>query len=82
MDTGFWQKGFSADVAAAVPGYVLGGVASFSVPWTIGTIGGLAAIALEQTSAWPIYPRVSVVHHRRSNYPSDIAYLGHDRRRD
>uniref|UniRef100_A0A8H7THW5 Urea active transporter n=1 Tax=Bionectria ochroleuca TaxID=29856 RepID=A0A8H7THW5_BIOOC len=57
MDTGFWQKGFSADVAAAVPGYVLGGVASFSVPWTVGTVGGLAAIALEQTPAFPIYPR-------------------------
>ncbi|BCS28081.1 uncharacterized protein APUU_61129A [Aspergillus puulaauensis] len=26
MDTGFWQKGFSADFAAAVAGYVLGGM--------------------------------------------------------
>ncbi|CAM1510940.1 Fc.00g084530.m01.CDS01 [Cosmosporella sp. VM-42] len=58
MDTGFWQKGFSADIAAAVPGYVLGGVASFSVPWTVGTVVGLAAIALERTPAWPIYPRL------------------------
>ncbi|KAF4460306.1 Sodium solute symporter [Fusarium albosuccineum] len=58
MDTGFWQKGFSADVAAAVPGYVLGGVASFSVPWTVGTVVGLAAIALERTPAFPIYPRL------------------------
>jgi Na+/proline symporter len=56
MDTGFWQKGFSADVAAAVPGYVLGGVASFSVPWCFGTIVGLAALALEKTSVWPTYP--------------------------
>ncbi|EOO00270.1 putative urea active transporter protein [Phaeoacremonium minimum UCRPA7] len=58
MDTGFWQKGFSADVAAAVPGYVLGGVASFSVPWTVGTIVGLAGLALERTPAFPIYPRL------------------------
>ncbi|KAI5861153.1 sodium/proline symporter [Durotheca rogersii] len=58
MDTGFWQKGFSADVAAAVPGYVLGGVASFSVPWTVGTFGGLAAVALESTPAFPTYPRL------------------------
>ncbi|ETS83521.1 hypothetical protein PFICI_05397 [Pestalotiopsis fici W106-1] len=58
MDTGFWQKGFSADVAAAVPGYVLGGVASFSVPWTVGTVVGLAALVLEQTPAFPIYPRM------------------------
>ncbi|KAF2447889.1 SSS family solute:Na+ symporter [Karstenula rhodostoma CBS 690.94] len=56
MDTGFWQKGFSADVAAAVPGYILGGVASFSIPWAFGTIAGLAALALENTPAWPTYP--------------------------
>ncbi|KAL2819602.1 Sodium:solute symporter family-domain-containing protein [Aspergillus cavernicola] len=56
MDTGFWQKGFSADFAAAVPGYVLGGAASFSVPWAFGTIVGLAALALEGTAAWPTFP--------------------------
>lgn len=56
MDTGFWQKGFSADVAATVPGYILGGVASFSVPWCFGTIVGLAALALETTPIWPSYP--------------------------
>lgn len=41
MDTGFWQKGFSADVAAAVPGYILGGNAYFGIPWALGTIVGL-----------------------------------------
>ncbi|KAF1846190.1 SSS family solute:Na+ symporter [Cucurbitaria berberidis CBS 394.84] len=56
MDTGFWQKGFSADVAAAVPGYILGGIASFSVPWAFGTIVGLAALALEKAPSWPTYP--------------------------
>ncbi|KAI1103865.1 sodium/proline symporter [Jackrogersella minutella] len=58
MDTGFWQKGFSADIASAVPGYVLGGIASFSVPWAIGTFGGLAAVALESTTIFPTYPRM------------------------
>ncbi|KAJ0423270.1 Sodium:solute symporter family-domain-containing protein [Aspergillus carlsbadensis] len=56
MDTGFWQKGFSADFAATVPGYILGGVASFSVPWAFGTIVGLAGLALEKTSGWPTFP--------------------------
>ncbi|KAF2638816.1 SSS family solute:Na+ symporter [Massarina eburnea CBS 473.64] len=56
MDTGFWQKGFSADVGSAVPGYVLGGIASFSVPWTFGTIVGLGALALEKSPSWPTYP--------------------------
>ncbi|CAO2649799.1 Nn.00g010910.m01.CDS01 [Neocucurbitaria sp. VM-36] len=58
MDTGFWQKGFSADVAAAVPGYILGGVASFSVPWAFGTVVGLAALALEKSPSWPTYPNM------------------------
>ncbi|KAK7548417.1 SSS family solute:Na+ symporter [Phyllosticta citricarpa] len=57
MDTGFWQKGFSADVAAAVPGYVLGGNAYFAIPWAFGTVVGLGALTLEQTPAFPTYPR-------------------------
>jgi urea-proton symporter len=44
MDTGFWQKGFSADVAAAVPGYILGGNAYFAIPWAFGTIVGLGKL--------------------------------------
>lgn len=35
MDTSFWQKGFSADTAAAMPGYLLGGIAYFAVPWYV-----------------------------------------------
>lgn len=75
-------KGFSADTAAAVPGYVLGGVASFSVPWAIGTIAGLAALGLEGTPAFPTYPRVRP---RRGPYLNNEveAYqtLENDRRR-
>lgn len=41
MDTGFWQKGFSADIPAAVPGYIIGGNAYFAIPWAWGTIVGL-----------------------------------------
>jgi hypothetical protein len=40
MDTGFWQKGFSANIAAAVPGYILGRNAYFAIPWVFGTIVG------------------------------------------
>jgi hypothetical protein len=54
------MKGFSADVAAAVLGYVIGGNAYFSIPWAFDTIVGLAALALEQTPAWPTYHRVSL----------------------
>ncbi|KAJ5789174.1 uncharacterized protein N7518_006185 [Penicillium psychrosexuale] len=57
MDTGFWQKGFSADIAAAVPGYIIGGNAYFAIPFTFGTVVGLGALVLEQTPIWPTYPR-------------------------
>ncbi|KAL8788282.1 MAG: hypothetical protein Q9195_007379 [Heterodermia aff. obscurata] len=61
LDTGFWQKasilGFAADIPAAVPGYVLGGNAYFAIPFAFGTIMGLGALALEQTPAFPTYPR-------------------------
>ncbi|KIW26206.1 uncharacterized protein PV07_09319 [Cladophialophora immunda] len=57
LDTGFWQKGFSAEVAAAVPGYILGGNAYFALPFAFGTIMGLGALVLEHTPAFPTYPR-------------------------
>ncbi|KAI9934502.1 hypothetical protein MW887_000116 [Aspergillus wentii] len=57
MDTSFWQKGFAADTAATMPGYMLGGIAYFAVPWAVGTTAGLAAIGLENTSIFPTYPR-------------------------
>lgn len=57
MDTSFWQKGFAADTAAAMPGYMIGGLSYFGVPWAVGTTAGLAAIALEKMSIFPTYPR-------------------------
>ncbi|KAI9745893.1 MAG: hypothetical protein M1818_000574 [Claussenomyces sp. TS43310] len=70
MDTSFWQKGgffldllvlrFAADNSAAMPGYMLGGIAYFAVPWAVGTTAGLAAIGLEDTSIFPTYPRASL----------------------
>ncbi|KAF2499002.1 SSS family solute:Na+ symporter [Lophium mytilinum] len=52
------QKGFSADVAAAVPGYILGGNAYYAIPFAFRTIVGLGAVALEQTPAFPTWPRL------------------------
>ncbi|KAL1967958.1 hypothetical protein VTN77DRAFT_2375 [Rasamsonia byssochlamydoides] len=56
MDTSFWQKGFAADTAATMPGYMLGGIAYFAVPWAVGTTAGLAAIGLENT---PIFRQMT-----------------------
>lgn len=57
MDTGFFAKAFSAAPQAVVPGYVIGGIAYFAIPWCLGTVMSFAALALEDTSRFPTYPR-------------------------
>jgi hypothetical protein len=57
LDNSFHQKGIAADPAAAVPGYVLGGLSWYAMPWTLATTMGLAAVALENTPAFPTFPR-------------------------
>ncbi|KAL4901237.1 hypothetical protein BDW74DRAFT_170378 [Aspergillus multicolor] len=56
MDTGFWQKGFSADVAAAVPGYIIGGNAYFVIPFIFGTIVGLGKWSSAEVSGGLVLP--------------------------
>ncbi|KAI1073620.1 urea active transporter [Whalleya microplaca] len=58
MDTSFFIKAFSASPAAVVPGYVIGGVAYFAIPWAIGTLASSICLGLETTSSvFPTYPR-------------------------
>jgi Na+/proline symporter len=57
LDNSFHQKGIAADPAAAVPGYVLGGLSWYAMPFTLATTMGIAAVALENTPAFPTYPR-------------------------
>jgi hypothetical protein len=59
MDTSYFIKAFAASPKAVVPGYVVGGFAYFSIPWSLGTIMGLAALGLESSPIFPTYPRVS-----------------------
>lgn len=63
MDTGFFTKAFSAAPQAVVPGYIIGGIAYFAIPWCLGTLMSLAALSLETTSStFPTYPnRMSAV---------------------
>ncbi|CAK7893839.1 urea active transporter [[Candida] anglica] len=56
LDNGYFNKAFSSSPAAALPGYVLGGLAWFAIPVLTATTMGLAALALEDTPAWPTYP--------------------------
>ncbi|KAH7255150.1 Sodium:solute symporter family-domain-containing protein [Fusarium redolens] len=57
MDTGYFLKAFAASPSAVVPGYVLGGISYFSIPWSLGTIVGMASLGLEALPIFPTYPR-------------------------
>ena len=59
MDTSFFVKAFAASPAAVVPGYVIGGIAYFAVPWCLGTLMSSIAVGLENQPVFPTYPRVS-----------------------
>ena len=57
LDASFHQKGVAATPEAAFPGYLIGGLAWFSIPWCLATTAGLAALALETTyPGFPTYP--------------------------
>lgn len=57
MDSSYWQKSFSADVRAQVPGYLIAATTIFSIVWPLGAIAGLASIILENSPSFPTYPR-------------------------
>ncbi|KAJ4864068.1 sodium:solute symporter family domain-containing protein [Trichoderma breve] len=57
MDTGFFAKAFSAAPQAVVPGYIVGGIAYFAIPWCLGTLMSFSALGLENTARFPTYPR-------------------------
>ncbi|GAQ10211.1 probable urea active transporter 1 [Aspergillus lentulus] len=57
MDTSFFIKAFSAAPSAVVPGYTIGGIAYFAIPWALGTIMSSVALGLENQPSFPTYPR-------------------------
>lgn len=59
MDTGYFTKAFAASPESVLPGYVIGGISYFSIPWALGTVMGMVALGLETKSVFPTYPRVS-----------------------
>ncbi|KAE8211314.1 hypothetical protein CF327_g4914 [Tilletia walkeri] len=58
MDSSYWQKAYSADIAAAVPGYIIGGILYFGFVWALGTVAGLGGVALTSNPAWPAFGRM------------------------
>lgn len=59
MDTSYFIKAFAASPAAVVPGYTIGGIAYFAIPWALGTVMSSVAVGLENNPVFPTYPRVS-----------------------
>lgn len=59
MDTSYFIKAFSASPAAVVPGYTIGGVLYFAIPWGLGTVMSSLALGLENQPNFPTFPRVS-----------------------
>ncbi|KAL1616597.1 hypothetical protein SLS54_008332 [Diplodia seriata] len=59
MDTSFFIKAFAASPSAVVPGYVIGGIAYFAIPWATGTLASAIVLGLESSSSplSPTYPR-------------------------
>ncbi|KAK6832311.1 hypothetical protein RU639_003906 [Aspergillus parasiticus] len=57
MDTSYFIKAFSAAPSSVVPGYTIGGIAYFAIPWALGTIMSSVAIGLENHPSFPTYPR-------------------------
>ncbi|TLD23107.1 hypothetical protein PspLS_07591 [Pyricularia sp. CBS 133598] len=56
MDNGYYNKAIAASPVHALPGYIIGGLAWFAIPWLCATTMGLSALALEGSPAFPTYP--------------------------
>ncbi|KAI1248533.1 hypothetical protein MGN70_009732 [Eutypa lata] len=56
MDNGYYNKAIAASPVHALPGYIMGGLAWFAIPWLCATTMGLSALALEGSPSFPTYP--------------------------
>ncbi|TLD07084.1 hypothetical protein PgNI_10904 [Pyricularia grisea] len=56
LDNGYYNKAIAASPVHALPGYILGGLSWFAIPWLTATTMGLAAIALESNPRFPTFP--------------------------
>ncbi|OCL08720.1 Na+/solute symporter [Glonium stellatum] len=55
-DNGYYNKAIAASPVDALPGYIMGGLSWFAIPWLAATTMGLAALALETNPVFPTYP--------------------------
>lgn len=57
MDNGYYNKAIAASPVHALPGYIIGGLSWFAIPWLCATTMGLAALSLQNTVHFPTYPK-------------------------
>ncbi|MCJ1464469.1 hypothetical protein MMC07_003082 [Pseudocyphellaria aurata] len=55
-DNGYYNKAIAASPVHALPGYVMGGLSWFAIPWLTATTMGLSALALETNPVFPTFP--------------------------
>ncbi|PVH81429.1 urea active transporter-like protein [Cadophora sp. DSE1049] len=56
LDNGYYNKAIAASPVHALPGYIMGGISWFAIPWLCATTMGLAGLALESNPAFPTFP--------------------------
>ncbi|KAK4169778.1 Sodium:solute symporter family-domain-containing protein [Cladorrhinum sp. PSN259] len=56
LDNGYYNKAIAASPVHALPGYIIGGLCWFAIPWLTATTMGLAGLALENNPSFPTYP--------------------------
>lgn len=56
LDNGYYNKAIAASPVHALPGYILGGLCWFAIPWLTATTMGLSGLALENNPKFPTYP--------------------------
>ena len=58
LDNGYWNKAIASSPVAALPGYVLGGLSWFAIPWLTATTMGFVCLSLETNPSFPTYPNL------------------------
>lgn len=53
---GYYNKAIAASPVHALPGYLIGGLCWFAIPWLTATTMGLTALAMEDKPGFPTYP--------------------------
>jgi SSS family transporter len=73
-DPSYGQKAIAASPSAVLSGYVLGGLCWLTIPWALGTCGGLAARALLVYPGFVTYPNPLSASEADAGLPVIYAY--------